>query len=312
MASAVENYYRDYRTREDFNLAFDVAGCVPQMDHYIDSYVERSATVRKQVKGHFGVRYGTAPNQWLDLFPPVAQAGLAPRLVFFHGGGWHMHSARDFSFVAQGPLAAGMGVAIVSHGLCPDLTVGQMVQQARAAVSWLAFHAETFGCDPTNLAVMGHSAGGHLATMVALLEKPDRWPLSGRVSVAIPVSGIFDLEPMALSDLQEFLRLSKADIWTLSPIHLIRRSPVRFLIACGDADLLGYRSQSEEFTAAWTAAGNTGDLLFLPGKNHFDVLDALSVPDSELMNAIRSTLASACDAENTTAMTANAKNSNGD
>ena len=291
MATAVENYYRDYRTREDFDLAFDVAGSVPQMKRYIESYVERSATVRGQVGGLFDVRYGPSPDERLDLFPPVAGAGPAPLLVFFHGGGWHMHSARDFSFVAQGPLAAGMGIAIVSHGLCPALTIEQMVQQARAAVSWLALHAESVGCDPGRIAVMGHSAGGHLAAMVALTDWSAHRPPSRRVSAAIPVSGIFDLEPMALSDLQDVLRLNEAAIRRLSPIHLIRRSPVRFLIACGGADLQGYRDQSAAFATAWTAAGNPGDLLFLPGKNHFDVLDALSVPDSELMNAIRSTLA---------------------
>lgn len=278
-------FYLGYQTKESFDAAFDVETSVPDMDVFIERYIADSARARGVLECRLGVRYGPSVMEHLDVFPSRMRQGNAPLIVFLHGGSWHALTASDFSFAALGPVTAGMGMVNVTYDLCPQVTIVEIVRQSRAAVVWAYNNAESIGCDPNSLIVMGHSAGGHLAAMVALTD----WSMFGlppnAVKAVVPISGIFDLEPMALTESQLFIRLSDTDIRWQSPQRNLRRVYPTCLTVWGERELAGYVRQSSDFAEAWKCVGNRGETLVVNGAHHFSVMDGLMSADSEIVRA---------------------------
>ena len=96
-----------------YNNSLAVANSAELMAHY----GALSAQMRHTPGAKIGLRYGPAPRNLIDYFPAAAPG---PLLVFIHGGYWQMRSKDDFSFLAKGPLAHGMHVALVGYTLAPE------------------------------------------------------------------------------------------------------------------------------------------------------------------------------------------------
>lgn len=119
-------------------------------------------------------RYAAAPGvapdlQSLDLYAPPGQS--RPLVVFIHGGGWRIgdkamgaHGREKAAFFN----AQGYAYASVNYRLSPAVTHPAHVQDVAAALAWLHDNAEAQGLDRNRIVVMGHSAGAHLAALVAV------------------------------------------------------------------------------------------------------------------------------------------------
>ena len=277
--------YRDFETRARIDAEYDVERSVPDFMHYARQYADGSAAARRTLEARLGLRYGPTLDEYLDVFP--ASRPGAPVLVFLHGGYWRILSARDFSFVASGPVAAGVTVAVVNYSLCPAVTLDEIVRQTRAAIVWLWRHAREHNGDPENIHLCGHSAGGQLTAMAALTEWERDYGLPRTVvKSGIPISGLFDLEPLRHSFLQDDLRLDDGLIARNSPQFLIRPVPVPLLITCGGDESAEFLRQSEDFLEAWTGAGNRGVRLAQPGRNHFTAITGFADPDSAMCREV--------------------------
>ena len=277
--------YRDFATRAEIDAEYDVERSVPDFTHYARQYVDGSAAARGTLEARLGLRYGPTVDEYLDVFPAARPS--APVLVFLHGGYWRILSARDFSFVASGPVAAGVTVAVVNYALSPVVTLDEIVRQTRAAIVWLWRHAREHNGDPENIHVCGHSAGGQLTAMAALTEWERDYGLPRTVvKSGIPISGLFDLEPLRHSFLQDDLRLDDGLVARNSPQFLIRPVPVPLLVTCGGDESAELLRQSEDFLEAWTGAGNRGTRLAQPGRNHFTAITGLADPESALCREV--------------------------
>lgn len=277
--------YRDFETRARIDAEYDVERSVPDFMHYARQYVDGSAAARRTLEARLGLRYGPTLDEYVDIFP--ASRRNAPILVFLHGGYWRILSARDFSFVASGPVAAGVTVAVVNYALCPAVTLDEIVRQTRAAIVWLWRHAREHNADPENIHVCGHSAGGQLTAMAALTEWERDYGLPRTVvKSGIPISSLFDLEPLRHSFLQDDLRLDDGLVARNSPQFLIRPVPVPLLVTCGGDESAEFLRQSEDFLEAWTGAGNQGSRLAQPGRNHFTAITGFADPDSALCREV--------------------------
>ena len=136
--------------------------------HYVDSFLSNSARVRKTLAPRLDVPFGPTTAETLDIYP--AARPDAPIHMFIHGGYWHSLSSKEFSFVAEDLVAAGVTVVINNYALCPDVTITEIVRQNRAAVAWLYRNAATFGGNRSRIHVSGHSAGGHLTAMLLMTD----------------------------------------------------------------------------------------------------------------------------------------------
>lgn len=282
-------HFRQFKTRADLDNAYDVERSVPDFRVYADQWVSGSAQARRHLQGKLGVRFGPTVEEYCDIFP--ADRRGAPVFVFIHGGYWRLLSAREFSFVALGLTDAGVTTVVANYALCPQVTLTEIVRQMRALVSWVHRHIAEFGGDPENIHVGGHSAGGHLAAMMALTDWRGRYGLSPKVvKTAFSISGLFDLEPLRHSWLQPDLRLDDREVETQSPQRLIRPVTAPMLLSYGSEEPSAFSQQSDAFMSAWRRAGNRASFLPQIGRNHFtaiaDFADGNSLFCQELFRLI--------------------------
>ena len=100
--------------------------------------------------------------------PRVRLAAPAPVLVFFYGGGWTSGSKETYRFVGAALAARGVLVVIPDYRLYPAVRFPAFMNDAAAAVGWAHANAARFGGDAHRLFLMGHSAGGQIAVLLAL------------------------------------------------------------------------------------------------------------------------------------------------
>jgi len=276
--------YREFTSQAEIDREYDAAAAVPESAAIIGRWIERSAAVRARLPCRLGLKYGPTRAEYLDLFP--AGPG-APLHLFFHGGYWRRFSARDFSFVAEPLVREGVAVGIVNYALCPEVTIDEIVRQARAATAWAFREARALGCDPLRLTVSGHSAGGHLVAMLAATDWPRDYDLpADLVKAGLALSGLFDLRPFRWSYLQPALQLTCDQIARNSPILELPQTSPPLLVAVGAAESAEFRRQSRDYHAARSARGLPSTLLEVEGAHHFSVLDASADPGHPLFGRL--------------------------
>ncbi|MGO8920370.1 MAG: alpha/beta hydrolase [Stellaceae bacterium] len=261
--------------RKALDAAYNNSAAVGGSADIIADWQRRSAALRARVAGLRDVAYAASPGARLDFFP--CGRGAAPTLLFFHGGYWQ-HNAKDgFAFVAEGALARGINVAIAGYTLAPAARMDAIAAEARAAASWLGGHLGGWGADPERLFAAGWSAGGHLTALV--MGEP-------AIRGGIAISGIYDLEPIRLSYLNDKLGLDPGEVRRNSPaLHLPARAG-RLIVAVGGAELPELRRQSRDYAEAWRRQGLPGAFQELPGCHHYAALEQLARPDAALARAL--------------------------
>ena len=214
------------------------------------------------------IAYGEGPRERMDLF----SAGEGrPVAVFLHGGYWQALDKGWFSGIAPALLAHGVGLAVPSYDLAPQVKLGRILDQVRAALDRLR---EETGEAPV---VFGHSAGGHMAA--AMVSE-------GRAKAAVAISGVFDLRPLIPTSLNVALSLDETEAAALSPVDW--PVPPGAVLDCvvGGAESPEFIRQSRDIADRWGQAGADTRFEALPGLDHFTVLDPLFDADSALIQRI--------------------------
>ena len=263
------NIYRGM-DRAALDAAYDNTAAVANSAALLAEFDARSAQLRAAKPQHLDLRYGAAERNRIDYF---AAGEPGPVLVFIHGGYWQMRAKETFSFLAAGPLAHGIHVALPGYTLAPEITLAGIVAEVRAAIHWIARHAADYGGDPARIIVCGWSAGAHLTAMVM-----DESPVKG----GLAISGIFDLQPIRLNYLNTQLGLDADAVQRLSPLLNLPARSAPLMLACGEGELPELQRQSLTFAQARTQAGLPGRLIQLPHHNHFTILEELAQADGAL------------------------------
>lgn len=234
--------------------------------------------------------YGAEPRQALDVYVPVgatveagadvsgAPASGVPVIVFLYGGGWTTGARSTYRFLGTALARRGHVVVIPDYRLFPEARFPDFVRDAALAVAWTRREATRFGADPRRLVVMGHSAGAHMALMLALDPRwlreagmhPDR-DLSG----AIGLSGPYDFLPTPDAALGAIF---PGDPRTSQPAGFARGDAVPVLLAHGRADTIVRPVQSERLAAAIRARGGRVDLRMYDGIGHAALIGAVASP----------------------------------
>jgi len=261
--------------RAALDAAYDNTAAVADSQEYRARWWEASAAIRAEPQSRLDLRYGVRPRAALDYFSSGARD--APLFVFIHGGYWQRNEKERFSFLAAGPRVHGIDVAVPGYTLAPEARLTDIVAEVRQALNFLADRASELGFNRGGIYIGGWSAGGHLTAAVA--DDP-------AVRGGIPISGIFDLEPIALGALNDKLQLSAEEIAKLSPLKTLgdRSPPLRLFV--GGAELPELKRQSEEYAKAAHARGLPVSLTTLPGHHHFSIVDELAHPDGALVHAL--------------------------
>ena len=255
------------------DAAYNNSEAVPDSAILSETRNIASAALRAMHPAALNIPYGPGEKQRWDLFP--ARDRHAPCLVFIHGGYWQRNGREMFASVMEGVIAHGWSAALPGYTLAPEASLTQIAAEIAAALDWLEAEGPGQGIEGPVL-VSGWSAGGHL-TALALEHRIAR--------AGLALSGIFDLEPIRDTYLNAALKLTEAEIGTLSPMRRpMTEKPLA--IAYGTAELPELQRQSRDFHAARAAAGREGALIPVPGADHFRILDALRQPEGLLLKTV--------------------------
>jgi arylformamidase len=234
-----------------------------------------SADMRKRYPAHLDLRYGPRERNRIDFFK-VRDEG--PTLLFIHGGYWQNRAKETFALFAEGPLAYGINVALIGYTLAPDATLDQIVAEIHAGIDFLAKQLPTLGGDGKGIVVSGWSAGGHLTAMA--LPNP-------HVRAGMAISGIYDLEPIRHSYLNEKLSLDEAASRRNSPM-MVAGGPLKPLsLVVGSAELPLLRKQTADFACHRAKHGLPVTYEEIPGADHFSIMNELSAPTGRITRLIR-------------------------
>jgi arylformamidase len=237
---------------------------------------EREAAAYRQTPGaQLDIAYGSSPRQVVDFFP--AKGDNAPLALFIHGGWWRSLSPKSFSQMAKGANAQGVSVAVAGYDLCPQVGIGDIVEQMRAACLFLWRKYKK------RITVYGHSAGGHLSACMVATDWSALAPNAPEdlVPAAYSISGVFDLAPLSQISVNEDLRLTAEHAHALSPLYWDVPDGRVFDAVVGADESSEFLRQSQTVVEAWRQDEVTTRYEALPG-NHFTVIDPLSDPHSKM------------------------------
>ena len=150
---------------------------------YLEKSLRWSEQVRRSVRTELDVPYGVAERQKLDIYLPEGNfTEPLPVFMFLHGGYWVIGHKDIVGFMAPPIIAAPAIFAAVGYRMAPESKYPDQVDDCRNALGWLHRNIARHGGDPERIFVGGHSAGGHLAALIAL--QTERLEDFGRLAAA--------------------------------------------------------------------------------------------------------------------------------
>ncbi len=217
------------------------------------------------------IPYGEGPRRTLDLYLPQQPRADGKAVLFFYGGSWDTGKKGDYLFVAQALASRGIAVIVPDYRLYPEVHFPAFLEDGAQATRWAA---DKVGAD--KLFVIGHSAGGEIASMLCAntpyLARAgvDRLKLRGLVGLA----GAYDFLPLTSAKLIDiFGGANNPDIEAIT----FAGAPLPpALLIHGTADTIVYPRNSEHLAAAWRQAGAPVDLKLYAGVDHIDLVAAFS------------------------------------
>ena len=208
---------------------------------------------------------GTDARRSFDLYLPPKSNAKPPLLIFVHGGFWLLtdDGYRIGPSLAENLVKDGVAVALVRYRLAPSHRHPAQAQDVAAAVAHLTKEADKYGFDTRRIFLSGHSAGGHLASLLALDKSylaKQKLPADS-VAGVITFSGLYDLAPTWTVSNNQRLAVEKtfgsdpAVLKRASPVHHARRDAPGFLIMTAFADFPGFAMDARRFADALRSAG---------------------------------------------------------
>lgn len=228
-------------------------------------------------------------DYWL---PERASDAPGPAVILVHGGAWIAGSRKQMSWYGEHLAEAGYFVATVEYRMLPDHGFPSCLYDVKEAVRWVRRHADEFNIDPDRIAIMGSSAGGHLAALVANtdpgdgLEGPDDSGIRTDVAAAALIYPAVDLRPYegmaeregfyfgkrAAKMLSEFVTREQPDVdhpyVRASPITYIDSNTPPTIIFNGTGDGLVPIEHVRAYFDALAEAGVPARLIEFEGQGH--------------------------------------------
>jgi arylformamidase len=259
----------------DLEKEYDNRARVKEHPEIFARWEREAADYRATPGAQLEIPYGSSPRQVIDLFP--AKDENAPLAVFIHGGWWRSLSPKSFSQMARGANANGIAVAVAGYDLCPQVGIGDIVEQMRAACLFL------WRKHKKRMMAYGHSAGGHLAACMVATDWSTLAPDAPEdlVPAAYAISGVFDLAPLTKISVNQDLRLSEEQAHALSPLYWDVPDGRVFDAVVGADESSEFLRQSKTIAEAWRQDEVVTRYEAPPG-NHFTVIDPLSDPQSKM------------------------------
>jgi len=237
----------------------------------------------------------------LDIYQPTAKAAQPrPVVLFIHGGNWNSGSKDDILYKTIGRRLAKNGFVgvVISYRLAPQVQVPQQADDCARALAWTVAHIAEYGGDPGHLVLMGHSAGGGLAALLAtgsdtLLAKHGLPATAAHAVLLDDPAGLDMLDYLAKlqypNDAQYLVPFSKDPaVWRqASALYHVRAGAPPMSLYIGGETYPSIKSSSEKFRQRLAQLGAAPKYTVLPGKKHVGMVTQLFWANNELYAELR-------------------------
>ncbi|MBC8144306.1 MAG: alpha/beta hydrolase [bacterium] len=216
----------------------------------------------------------------LDVYSPPEASSL-PVVIFFYGGGWRSGDKRLFEHLGRAFATRGIVAVTVNYRLTPAVTSPAHVQDCAAACAWVQSNIATHGGDSRRIVLCGHSAGAHLATLLAVDDRFlnavgfDTTSICGVVAI----SGVYDLTEhvgstvfTSAEHVREAFGNSESELLIASPVKYIKAGLPPFLVMVAEDDPAGLRAQGKDFSDAIRDVGTNAMFVSIKGRDHFSIV----------------------------------------
>ena len=238
------------------------------------------------------VAFGSLPRQKLDIYTPkqIAADGKPPVVIFFYGGSWDSGDKADYKFVAEAFTAQGYITVIPDYRVYPDvLFPGFMADPAQAA-RWVKDYIAGMGGDPQRIFLAGHSAGAHIAAMLALddeyLANVSLKPTDFRGVIGL--AGPYDFLPLKSERLKTIFgpepQLSRSQ-----PINFVTGHNPPMLLLVGKQDATVWPRNTYHLADKIREAGGPVEVAEFDTYGHLDMVAKLAKPfrSDDMVKAIK-------------------------
>lgn len=224
--------------------------------------------------------YGPTPSQHVDVYRPARANGTFA--LYFHGGYWRSGTRRDSAYVAGPLLDAGVTAYIAGYDLAPAVSLMEIVAQARRCRDAVVADATQHGLDARRCVVIGSSAGANLCARL-LLDGDEAWLAPPSAAL---ITGVYDLEPVLATSVNDALRLTPREVRDFSPLHRTERFNARAAIVAVGGDetpewIDGVRRFADRLERDVSVR-----YLVVAGENHFSISGSLGIADHPLTVAV--------------------------
>jgi len=223
------------------------------------------------------VVFDSAHQLALDVYRPP-NAHDAPVVVFFYGGSWKSGKRQWYRWAGEALARRGLVVVIPDYRLWPKVRLDGFMRDGAHAVAWTREHAADYGGNPDALFLMGHSAGAHIAALLATdahwLDTVDMQPreLAGFIGLAGP----YDFLPLKDPDfIDMFGRTHDAQLRS-QPVHFVDGDEPPMLLMQGDADKTVWPRNASSMASAMQRESELVEVKMYPDIGHVGLLLAMS------------------------------------
>ncbi|XP_072501271.1 kynurenine formamidase isoform X3 [Notamacropus eugenii] len=249
-------------------------------EEVIKAHFRVGAEVTKEAQASkrslLGVAYGEGDGEKLDIYFPAKTSEELPFFLFIHGGYWQEGSKDSSAFMVPPLTAAGVAVAVVAYDLAPKGNIDLMLSQVRRSAIFIqkqySFNRGIYLC--------GHSAGAQLASMVLLTDWVEH-EIIPNIKGFFLVSGIYDLEPIVHTYVNDILQMTVEDAQRNSPMFCQKEawsqvtSTCELIVAVGQYDSPEFLRQSLDYFQALRLHGWRASFIEISNVDHFDIMEKL-------------------------------------
>ncbi len=236
----------------------------PGHDALLADFARRSTATLVALPHARDVPYGAHARCRFDFFPATTGA---PVVAFFHAGYWQSRDKDGFLFLAEPFVRAGIAWAAVNYPLCPGVGFDALMTACKTALP--AIRAKAGG----PVIAAGHSAGGHIAAELGM---------AGLADAVAALSGVYDLQPLLATPLNDALRLDGPSARRNSPLFRVAAPAAPACFIVGEAETPAFQAQNAAMAAAWP--GSTPSTA--AGADHFTLLEQLADASSPIFQAV--------------------------
>lgn len=241
----------------------------------VDAFSENRRLLPHRIALTTSIAYAEGARHKLDVCRPRS-ATAAPVVVFFYGGGWRSGSKRTYRYVAKALARRGYVAVLPDYRIYPKARYPDFLDDGALAVRWVKDNAKRFGGDPQKIFLMGHSAGAHIAAMLAIdvtwLQKVGLVP--GRdILGLIGISGPYDFLPLKDEVLKIIFGGNRPETQPIT--HVTPDAPPALLLTGGKDDVVG-AGNSTRLAEKLRAAGNEATAVIYPRIGHYIIIAAIA------------------------------------